>query len=74
MEADLRAIHMLLGHATIMTAEIYTYVGTKKLKTVHSNMSSAGGALIYGACGPDGFRNSGDGTWTRATGPADPDG
>jgi site-specific recombinase XerD len=32
-----RTIQTLLGHATIMTTEIYTHVGTKKLKTVHSN-------------------------------------
>ena len=38
--ADLRTIQTLLGHATIMTTEIYTHVGTKKLKTVHSNTHS----------------------------------
>jgi site-specific recombinase XerD len=32
--ADLKTIQTLLGHATIMTTEIYTHVGTKKLKTV----------------------------------------
>ena len=35
--ADLKTIQTLPGHATILTTEIYTHVGTKKLKTVHSN-------------------------------------
>ena len=38
--ADLRTIQTLLGLATIMTTEIDTHVGTKKLKTVHSNTHS----------------------------------
>jgi integrase/recombinase XerD len=40
--ADLRTIQTLRGHATIVTAEIYTHVGTKKLKTVHSKHAPAG--------------------------------
>ena len=35
--ADLRTVQTLLGHATMMTTEIYTHVRTKKLKTVHAN-------------------------------------
>jgi site-specific recombinase XerD len=35
--ADIRLIQKLLGHASIMTTEIYTHVGTRKLKTVHAN-------------------------------------
>jgi site-specific recombinase XerD len=35
--ADLRVIQVLLGHASIMTAEIYTHVAIRKVKTVQSN-------------------------------------
>jgi site-specific recombinase XerD len=32
-----RAIQTLLGHASIITAEIYTHVAIRKIKTVHAN-------------------------------------
>jgi site-specific recombinase XerD len=35
--ADLRVIQVLLGHASIMTMEIYTHVAIRNVKTVHSN-------------------------------------
>jgi site-specific recombinase XerD len=35
--ADIRVIQKLLGHASIITTEIYTQVATKKLKSVHAN-------------------------------------
>jgi site-specific recombinase XerD len=35
--ADIRVIQKLLGHASIVTTEIYTHVGIRKVKTVHAN-------------------------------------
>ncbi len=35
--ADLRVIQKLLGHASILTTEIYTHVALRKVKTVHAN-------------------------------------
>jgi integrase/recombinase XerC len=35
--ADLRVIQKLLGHASIVTTEIYTHVAIRKIKTVHAN-------------------------------------
>jgi site-specific recombinase XerD len=35
--ADLRVIQKLLGHASIVTTEIYTHVAIRKVKTVHAN-------------------------------------
>jgi integrase/recombinase XerC len=35
--ADLRVIQTLLGHASIVTTEIYTHVAIRKVKTVHAN-------------------------------------
>ena len=34
--ADLRVIQKMLGHASIMTTEIYTQVATQKVKSVHA--------------------------------------
>jgi site-specific recombinase XerD len=34
---DIRVIQKLLGHASIVTTEIYTHVGIRKVKTVHAN-------------------------------------
>jgi site-specific recombinase XerD len=34
--ADLRSIQNLLGHANIITMEIYTHVETRRLKSVHA--------------------------------------
>jgi len=34
--ADLRVIQKLLGHASIVTTEIYTHVAIRKVKTVHA--------------------------------------
>jgi len=36
-DADLRVIQKLLGHASIITTEIYTHVAIRKVKTVHAN-------------------------------------
>jgi site-specific recombinase XerD len=35
--ADLRVIQRMLGHASIVTTEIYTHVATQKVKSVHAN-------------------------------------
>jgi site-specific recombinase XerD len=35
--ADLRVIQKLLGHASIITTEIYTHVAIRQVKTVHAN-------------------------------------
>ncbi len=35
--ADLRVIQAMLGHASIVTTEIYTHVAIKRVKTVHAN-------------------------------------
>jgi len=36
--ADIRVIQKLLGHASIITTEIYTQVAIRKVKTLHVNM------------------------------------
>ena len=40
--ADLRVIQKLLGHASIITTEIYTHVAIRKVKTVHAQHAPAG--------------------------------
>jgi len=35
--ADIRVIQKMLGHASIVTTEIYTHVGLRQVKTVHAN-------------------------------------
>jgi site-specific recombinase XerD len=40
--ADLRVIQKLLGHASIITTEIYAQVAIRKIKTVHANTHPRG--------------------------------
>ena len=35
---DLRFVQQMLGHASIMTTEIYTHVSIKRLKELHSRL------------------------------------
>jgi site-specific recombinase XerD len=35
--ADIRVIQSLLGHASLLTTEIYTHVAKRKVKSVHAN-------------------------------------
>jgi integrase/recombinase XerD len=45
--ADLRFIQLILGHATIKSTEVYTQVGIRKLKEIHS--ATHPGAKLDGA-------------------------
>jgi integrase/recombinase XerD len=45
--ADLRFIQLILGHATIKATEVYTQVGIRKLKEIHS--ATHPGAKLEGA-------------------------
>jgi site-specific recombinase XerD len=41
------AAQQLLGYASIITTEIYTHVGTRRLKTVHANTHPRGRVTTF---------------------------